>query len=73
MTQSGHCKAADANKQGGQNKPGQRGGQQQDGQDKPGQQGGRNANFKIKGPTNARPFLVGGSTIQLLRRLPLPH
>ena len=29
------------------------------------------ADFKIKGPTNAGPFLMGGSTI--LRRLPLPH
>jgi hypothetical protein len=38
LTQSGRCKAADANKQGGQNKPGQQGGQQQGRQNKPGQQ-----------------------------------
>ena len=40
---------------------------------KPGQQVVSNANFKIKGPENAGPFLMGGSTIQPLRRLPLPH
>jgi len=32
-----------------------------------------NANFKIKGPANARPFLMGGTAIQPLRRLPLAH
>ena len=29
--------------------------------------------LKLKGPENAGPFLMGGSTIQPLRRLPLPH
>ena len=31
------------------------------------------ADFKIKGPANAGPFLMRGFTIRPIRRLPLPH